>query len=47
MKCASIFLCTLGAGPKVKSQATVLWRQTRGLRVIRGIRARHKKRKPL
>jgi hypothetical protein len=55
MKCASIFLCTLGSGlkvkslplgsgPKVKSQATVLWRQTRGLRVIRGIRARHKKR---
>ena len=23
----------LGSGPKVKSQATVLWRQTRGLRV--------------
>ena len=22
----------LGSGPKVKSQATVLWRQTRGLR---------------
>ena len=25
--------CTLGAGPKVKSLATVLWRQTRGLRL--------------
>jgi hypothetical protein len=24
---------TLGSGPKVKSQATVLWRQTRGLRI--------------
>ena len=24
--------CSLGSGPKVKSQATVLWRQTRGLR---------------
>ena len=23
----------LGSGPKVKSQATVLWRQTRGLRI--------------
>ena len=23
---------SLGSGPKVKSQATVLWRQTRGLR---------------
>ena len=25
-------VCVLGSGPKVKSQATVLWRQTRGLR---------------
>ena len=28
--------CLLGSGPKVKSQATVLWRQTRGLRFERG-----------
>ena len=28
----------LGSGPKVKSQATVLWRQTRGLRLVRGTR---------
>ena len=28
--------CVLGSGPKVKSQATVLWRQTRGLRLNRG-----------
>ena len=30
--------CVLGSGPKVKSQATVLWRQTRGLRLTRGLR---------
>ena len=29
---AHYFPCTLGSGPKVKSRATVLWRQTRGLR---------------
>ena len=26
-----------GSGPKVKSKATVLWRQTRGLRFERGL----------
>ena len=37
--------CSLGSGPKVKSQATVLWRQTRGaarkLRVREGGLASH------
>ena len=27
---AGVRPCSLGSGPKVKSQATVLWRQTRG-----------------
>jgi hypothetical protein len=30
----------LGSGPKVKSLATVLWRQTRGLRQTEGCRGK-------
>ena len=37
--------CLLGSGPKVKSQATVLWRQTRGAALwdmTRGLRDRRR-----